>query len=213
MKVNNAKGGRLREMIAIDKAQMLPLNFKVNYIFTPLYVVMSLILLLVFGALMQARLVALGLVCLGVMALLTAGLLVMVPIVRKRAIRAELERYGFDTRKHDEIPDAAEEWDFSDEELSVSFNRYGMRVNGVLYYYNHLQKIVLTGNRYQRVSVMIVFIESPERCIALPAIPKVRKMLENYQITLENQETFDYILSDPEQAFTEIYKKGEVAVK
>lgn len=213
MKVHNAKGGRLREMIAIDKAQMLPLNFKVNYIFTPLYVVVSLILLLVFGALMQARLVALGLVCLGVMALLTAGLLLMVPIVRKRAIRAELERYGFDTRKRDEIPDAAEEWDFSDEELSVSFNRYGMRVNGVLYYYNHLQKIVLTGNRYQRVSVMIVFLESPERCIALPAIPKVRRMLENYQITLENQETFDYILSDPEQAFTEIYKKGEVAVK
>lgn len=213
MKVNNAKGGRLREMIAIDKAQMLPLNFKVNYIFTPLYVVMSLILLLVFGALMQARLVALGLVCLGVMALLTAGLLLMVPIVRKRAIQAELKRYGFDTRKRDELPDAAEEWDFSNKELSVSFNRYGMRVDGVLYYYNHLKKVVLTGNRYQRVSVMIVFIESPERCIALPAIPKVRKMLENYQITLENQETFDYILSDPEQAFTEIYKKGEVAVK
>ena len=130
---------RLREIIAYEKTQMLPLNFMVSYILVPIYVVVSLFLIGAFGILMeiddQKHLVP-GLLCLGAWALITIVLLASVPFVRRKTIRTELNRYEFDTSA--EIP--LQVYDFSTEDFSLKFDQFGMYVNEDLFYYNHLQK-------------------------------------------------------------------------
>lgn len=208
---NQKKNTRLRDMIRYEKSQMLPLNFAMSYIITPIYVILAVLLLANFGQLMEAggeNALPMGLTCLGVLAVLTAALLCLVPFVRKRAIRTELRRYRLDRKR---LPASQEEWDFSNKEISLAFNRYGMKVDGELYYYNHLRKLVITGNECQRVVIQFVFIVSEEQCILLPLNPQTLKMLEDFQVTLDNQETLDYILAEPEKAFAQIYAKGEVA--
>ncbi len=206
------KKGSLREMIALDKARMLPLNFRMNYLFKPMYVFLALVLLVVTGNLLNQDQIAAGAVCLALLALLTVLLLLMIPFVRKKAVQAEMKRYQIKRiRKDSSLPDTADEWDFSDKELSVKFNRYGMVAGGRLYYYNHLKKAVLTDNSYRRVNIMLVFVDGEEQCTVLPLSAKALRMLEDYQVKLDNQETLDYILDHPEEAFTRIYRTGEVS--
>ena len=208
------KKGSLREMIALDKARMLPLNFWMNYLVKPLYVLLSLIVLAFFGSFLQKGEAAPCLLLFGILVLLTAGLLYLTRLVRKKAVASEMKRYHIKRmRKITSEPAYADEWDFSDKELSVKFNRFGMVNGGRLFYYNHLKKAVLTDNQYRRVNIMIVFVDMSDQCIALPLSEKALKMLDCCQIKLENQETLDYILDHPEDAFLQIYDKSEVNLK
>lgn len=205
---------RLRDMVAADKKNMLPLNFAASYIGKPVYVVLAAILLILFGAFVDAGSFGGSVICLLLLALMTVALIYMKPFVRKRAVRAELERYDLKhmLEKRDRMA-SHKVWDFSTEELRVYFNRYGMGVGDERRYYNHMDKRVMTGNDYQRVGIFICFSDSEGQSILLPLNARVLKMLDDFQVTLDNQAALDYIFAHPEEAFTEIYSKGHVALK
>ena len=202
----SAKKAGLREMIAEDKERMLPLNFAYAYILKPAYVVLAFGSFLLFSGLLNAGNVPLGLVCLGLMGLLICLLLAAGPYVRKKAIQSELKRYQLD---RSDIS-SQDEWEFSENELSVRFNRYGMKLNGVLFYYNHMTKLVMTSNDHQRVVIFLYFAYTDDEGIALPLTPEALKMLSDFEVRLDNQPTLDQILEDPEGAFVKIYRHGKL---
>ena len=156
IETSDRKKPRLREMAALDKSRMLPLNYAFSYVLTPIYIVSALLLLIGIGAATGDGKVTAGLAGVILLAILTAVFLAGFPIVRKRAIRSERERYCFDT----EAVGSRTEWDFSQEELSVRFNRYGMVADGKLHYYNHLKKFVYTTNEFKRVGIYLGFSDS-----------------------------------------------------
>lgn len=204
---------RLRDMIAADKARMLPIMFGMSYIVTPIYVTVTFILLMAFGSLIDQGKVAAGLTCLGIAAALSAAVLIAVPIVRRKAIRTELERYDLDgmLRERDAL-DPQEIWDFSTEEISLTFDRYGMKLGGERFYYNHLTKLLLTDNPGSRVVIYLYFaiLDREEGGVAIPLTAGALRMLDDFDVKLDNQPMLDALLAHPEEAFTQIFKKGHI---
>lgn len=206
-----SKSPSLLTLIRYEKARMLPLNFTMSYIITPLYVLISIGLLVAFGTLMEkddAGNFIPGLLCLGAMALLSVGLLCLVPYVRKRAIAEEIARYDFDVS---DVGDQ-DEWDFSDGEHQTVFNRYGIVLDGQLHYYNHIRKVVTTDNQCQRVNISLLFVIDDDTYGSVPLTKSTLKVIRQFNIRLINQDKLDYIIGHKEQAFKEIYLKGAVTV-
>lgn len=64
----------LKEIVAYEKTQMLPLDFTVSYILTPIYAVVSILLIGAFAVLMEIddeKYLVHGLLCLGTFVLIT----------------------------------------------------------------------------------------------------------------------------------------------
>ena len=206
---SSKNGTRLSSLIKYEKARMLPLNFTMSYIITPLYVLLCTGLMIAFGLLINdSRHLIEALLCLFAMALLTLGLLLLVPYVKKKAIAHELARYDFDTAK---LKDR-DEWDFSDDDHQILFNRYGILLDGKLHYYNHIKKAVTVSNECQRVNIDLLFVIDEDTCGSVPLTASALKTLRQFGIQLINQKTLDYIVGHKEQAFREIYQKGSVTV-
>lgn len=207
---------RLRDMIAADRARMLPIMFRMAYIVTPIYVAVTFIILIAFCSLMDQGKVPAGLTCLGIAAVPTAAVLTAVPIVRKRAIRTELERYDLDgmLRERDALA-SQEVWDFSTEEISLTFDRYGMKLSGERFYYNHLTKLLLTDNPGSRVAIYLYFaiLDREEGGVAVPLTAETLKMLSDFDLKLDNQPMLDALFAHPEEAFAQIFKKGHISAE
>lgn len=204
------KGNKnLKEIIAFEKTQMLPLNFTVSYILTPIYAIVCFLLILTFAVLMaidDEKYLVEGLLCLGSFLLISIAFLASIPFVRKKAITIELQRYDFDTSDVEEC----EIFDFSTEDFSLKFDKNGMYVNEELFYYNHLNKYILTENYCKRVGIYIQFTLDEEHKITLSLSPTTLKMLECFEIELDNKHILDYIITNKEDAFKQIYNKGHV---
>ena len=202
----------LKEIVAYEKTQMLPLNFTVSYILTPIFAVISFLLIGAFAVLMEIddeKYLLQGLLCLGAFVLISIIFLVSVPLVRKKAIKMEFERYDFDTSKEEVL----EIYDFSTDDFSLKFDKYGMYVNNKLFYYNHLNKNVVTGNYLKRVGVYLQFALDEERRVTLSVNPTTLKMLESLEIKLDNRHILEYIISNKKDAFEQIYNKGYVVTR
>lgn len=202
----------LKEIVAYEKAQMLPLNFTVSYILTPIYAVVCFLLIGAFAVLMEIddeKYLVQGLLCLGAIVLISIIFLASIPLVRKKAIKTELARYDFDTSKEETL----EIYDFSTEEFSLKFDKHGMYVNDELFYYNHLEKMVVTGNYCKRVEIYLQFSLSKEQFVTISVNPTTLKMLECLEIKLDNRRILDYIITNKQDAFEQIYNKGYVVAR
>lgn len=202
----------LKEIVAYEKAQMLPLNFTVSYILTPIYAVVCFLLIGAFTVLMEIddeKYLVQGLLCLGAIVLISIIFLASIPLVRKKAIKTELARYDFDTSKEETL----EIYDFSTEEFSLKFDKHGMYVNDELFYYNHLEKMVVTGNYCKRVEIYLQFSLSKEQFVTISVNPTTLKMLECLEIKLDNRRILDYIITNKQDAFEQIYNKGYVVAR
>lgn len=198
-----------KNLIAMDKTRMLPWDFAASYIVTPVYLAACIVLTITFGVFMEMdsqKYLVHGLVCLGVFALLTAALLVSVPVLRKKTIDFELNRYDFDYSAEE----TREIYDFSSEETSLKFNKTGMCVDGKLYEYSRLQMKLETSNLGRRVVLWLAFSFPEEGIAVLPVAPTTLKMLEHFEIKLENEEMLRYILSNKKKAFRQIYSVGRI---
>lgn len=198
---------KFKEIVAYEKMQMLPLTFAFSYILTPIYAVLCFFLIAAFGVLMEIdddKYLSLGLLCLGAFLIITILFLACVPAVRKKAIKAELDRYDFDTTNEE----ALEIYDFSTDEISLKFDKYGMYVNDELFYYNHLSKMVITSNHLKRVGLYLQFALSEKHWVRLWVNSTTLKMLEHLEIKLDNAPVLEYILSNKAEAFEQIYNKG-----
>lgn len=210
--MNNKVG--LHGMIAADRANMTKLSFTFTYIVTPIYIAAAAALLTAFGVLSASGNYTAGLICFGILGALTAALLLSVPYVRRRTIADELRRYDIKSCLRElKRSEPQDEWDFSDEELSVLFSSYGMRVGDKLLYYNHLNKFVVTSNKYRRVGIYICFSNADDCHILLPLSSKSLRLLRDFDIALDNRQALDRILSAPKEAFAEIYDRGRLDMK
>ena len=201
----------LKEIVAYEKTQMLPLNFTVSYILTPIYAVVCFLLIGAFAVLMEIdddKYLLQGLLCLGAFVVISIIFLAIVPLIRKKAIKIEVERYDFDISKEESL----EVYDFSTDEFSLKFDKHGMYVNDELFYYIHLNKNVVTGNYLKRVGVYLQFALDEEHRVTLWVNPTTLKMLESLEIELDNRHILDYIISNKRDAFEQIYNKGYVVV-
>ena len=126
---------------------------------------------------------------------------------KKKSKRSTLQK--IDTSKEE----ALEIYDFSTDEFSLRFDKYGMHVNDKLFYYNHLSKNVVTGNYLKRVGVYLQFALNEEHRVTLLVNPTTLKMLESLEIKLDNMLVLDYIISNKKEAFEQIYHKGYVVAR
>ena len=196
-----------KNLIAIEKMQMLPWDFAVSYVVTPVYLAACIALTIAFGILMELdsqTYLTHGLVCLGTFAFITAAMLISVPILRRKTLNFELNRYDFDYSAEE----AQELYDFSNGELSLKFDKTGMYVDGERYEYNRLTRRLMTSNQGRRVWLGLEFSPPEEWSIALPVNPKTLKMLEHFEINLENEEVLRYMIENKEKAFRQIYGIG-----
>lgn len=208
MSEEKAKVG-LKEIIAYEKTQMLPLNFIVSYVLTPIYAVVCFLLIGTFAVLMEIddeKYLVLGLLCLGAFVFITIVLLAIVPFVRQKAIQVEIERYDFDSSTEESL----DIYDFSTDEFSLKFDKYGMYVNDEFFFYNHLYKDVVTNNYLKRVGVYLRFSLNQDYIVTLSVNPTTLKMLESLEIELDNSHILEYIISNKRDAFEQIYDKGYV---
>lgn len=211
MNKENKKFG-IKEIVAYEKMRMLPLTFAVSYILTPIYALVSLLLIGVFYLLMKIddeKYLVYGLFCLGAFVLISVLYLACVPLVRKKAIKAELEQYDFDASKVEEL----QTWDFSTEKYSLKFDRNGMYINDQLFYYNHLNKMVITSNYLKRIGIYLQFSLLEEFVVTLSVNPITLKMIECLEINLDNKYILEYIVSNKQAAFEQIYNKGYVVAR
>lgn len=209
--MNQLENMNFSEIVAYEKSQMLPLNFVMSYVLAPIYAAISFLLIGAFCVLMEiddTKFLFPGLICLGVWLLITIIFLLSVPFVRKKAIAAEMQRYDFDTSN----VEAAELWNFSTDDFSLKFDRFGMYVNDKLFYYTHLYKQIITSNYCKRVGIYLQFALSKEQAVTLYVNPVTLKLLQSLDIQLENQQTLEYILSNKEDAFRKIYDKGHLGI-
>ena len=203
------KNGRtLREAILYEKSKMLPLNFKITYIFTPIYTTVSLLLLAAFAFMMyldSEKLFCVGIFFLSLVGLLTLGMVFLIFSARKRAVEFEMKRYNFDISNEPEL----EVWDFSTEKLSLVFKSCGMFLNGEFHHFDVLQKAVFTNNHCKRINIFVVFIVSETEYVSFELDdPRIIKMIKTFRVKLDNDFTFDYILENKKLAFQAIYDKG-----
>ncbi len=201
----------LKEIMAYEKTQMLPLNFIASYVLTPIYAVICLVLMAAFAILMEIddeKYLVPGLICLGTLALLSIIFVASVPFVRKKAIKTEFDLYDFDTSEQESL----EIYDFSTDEISLKFDKYGMYVNNKLFYYSHLNKNVVTSNHLKRVGIYLQFALDEEHRVTLLLNPVTLKMLECLEIELDNNNILKYIIENKREAIEQIYNKGYVIV-
>ena len=186
---------------------MHPLNFTMAYIVIPCYALIGIILICAFAVLMYidgGRYMVHGMICLGLLVMLTIALIVSAAMIRKKVIKNQLQRYNFDTSKEE----PREQYDFSTEALSLVFDKYGLHVNNKLFYYNRLSKKLVISNNCKKIDLYLRFALSEEHYLMLYLDPTTLKMLECFEIRLENHDVLDRILSDPQKAFEKIYDRG-----
>ncbi len=206
---NTKKTAGFKEILAYEKSVMAPVRFRVNYIITPVYLIVSFGLMIAFGVLMdidEVKYLPYGLMILGFFVLITIGLLISVPLVRRREILYSLSFYDFDETQADE----QDTYDYSTDEHSVVFDKYGMNVDVELFWYNHM-KIFIDAQRYmQRILVSVVFCIDDNSYCQIPLSGTSIKMLRQFGIRILNPDVLEKITSDPYKAFETIYKKGEL---
>lgn len=203
---------KLRNVIANEKKYSHPLQSFINYRLTPIYLISMFVILTVGFVLMSIddeKYTAAFICLLGAFVLLSIGYVTYSMYLHKRIKNDETDRFDFDASKIK----PKDVWDFSGEDYQLTFNKYGMTVDGELYNYNHLMKYVNTANPLKRVVIDIVFALDEEHWISLPLNAELLKMLECLNIYLSNQEVLDYIVNNKEEALRQIMNYGQVKMK
>lgn len=210
------------DAIRSEAARLNRIRFVMNYVLVPAYLLLSLGGILVGGILMsidEQRYESTFIGILIAFVLLSVVFLASVPFVRRREIRIELRRYGFDASS---IAPGDEAFTcIFDEELTAVFDRHGVRLNDCDLAYHHFFISVVASNPANHVLVQLEFRLKREQPVPLPADATLasfavllRKeliwMFRQGFIRIENPEVLDHILEHPTDAFTQIYKYGRV---
>ncbi len=197
----------LKNITAYKKPIIPPINFFASYMLIITYILISLVVLasatvlLIIG---DGDFIIAGLMCIGVFIILSAVFFLFMPQVKQTTILNEIRRCDLDTKN----ARSAKFYDYSTDKYSLKFDDVGMLVNGKLYSYDELSKNILTDNHFKRINIYIRFSAQDGQTVTTRLDLKTLKMLEDFDIKLENQAELDYILSNQEAAFTQIYDKG-----
>lgn len=88
-----------------------------------------------------------------------------------------------------------------------------MYINNELFYFNYLNKNVVTDNYCKRVGIYIQLNLDKEHIVTLPVNPTSLKMLECLEVKLNNRHILDYVIANKKNAFEQIYNKDNVVAR
>lgn len=200
----------LKQILLYEKAVMHPLNRLMTYFVTPIYLGIAFMLIIAFAVLMEIddqKYFVLGLCLLALLAIFSVILLSMVPFIRKKVLRDELDSYDFNFSNLER----KSEYEYSLDDGIIKFDKYGMYVEDNLFYYNHLCISVITENYCHRVLIALRFALDDENFIQILLDKKALKMISDLQIPIQNENILNYILKNKENAFKQIYNKGYIS--
>ncbi len=205
---------KLKQIIAREKEIMLPLNFFVSYILTPMYVGVTALVLAVFGILMcidDEKYLFAGILCLGFLAVISVCMLAMIPYVNKEAIKTELDNFYFFYNFRQKIQFENPSWQFvAKDGTKFVFDRDGVVAGNISFPYEQTEFRIITDNYCKRVNIFIRAIVGDNEPIDLSLVQYL-DMLEYCNMKVSNQATLEYILTNTEDAFKQIYTKGFVS--
>ena len=202
----------LKQILLYEKAVMHPLNRMTTYVITPIYLGVALLLIIAFAVLMEIddeKYLVVSLCFLALLAIFTVVFLSAVPFIRKKVLRDELDSYSFDFSDLEHKT----EYEYSFDDSIIKFDKYGMYVEGHLFYYNHLYISVVTNNYCHRILIDLRFALDDENFIQIRLDEKMLKMISDLHIPIQNEDILNYILNNKEDAFKQIYNKGYLSIK
>ena len=212
----------LKKFLIKEKENMNPIRFKINYIFTPIYLLTTVILFGIIGILLsidEEKYKVLCLVLFGVFALSNVVLLASTPFIRKKEIKIELSRHDF-TIREELLQYNIRSLDYSkfglSKDLDVVFDKRGLRVNNKDYMYEDFSIYVSTGNHNMRVEIVVDFIlqsEDEKLFMIFNMDNDLLNVIVNYNLQIKNKKVLDYIINDKEKAFNEILSHGQIRDK
>lgn len=193
--------------VKLEKRYMNPIRFRTNYRIVPAYGIfcaLCLILGLVLMEIDDKKFLPVFLGLFALMAVVTVWLLRQVPATRKAELKAELDRYDFDTG---DIP-AQKTYEFFDEGMELTLDANGMTVEGKFCWYGHLKPALVTTNRFHRVWLAIQFGEDPKTALFVPLSAELIHAVQNLPIPLTNPERLDFLLTHKENVIAQVYNTG-----
>ncbi len=147
-----------------------------------------------------------GVLCLGFIGVLSVAVVCMGVFIKKEALRTELMLNDFNTENIED-----NEWyDFSADNLILIFDKNGIRLNDEFYYYNHFSKTLITDNEFLRINIYVVFYLDEENALSMRLDSRILKVLERFNVELNNQKVLEYIINNKEEAFKQIYTRGYI---
>lgn len=212
----------LKKFLIKERENMNPIRFKINYIFTPIYLLTTVILFGIIGILLsidEEKYKDLCLVLFGVFALSIVVLLASTPFILKKEIKIELSRHDFAIRE-ELLQYNIRCLDYSkfglSKDLDVVFDKAGLRVNNKDYLYEDFAIYVSTGNHNMRVEIVVDFIlqsEDEKLFMIFNMDNDLLNVIVNYNLQIKNKKVLDYIINDKEKAFKEILSHGRIRDK
>ena len=198
----------LKKFLIKERENMNPIRFKINYIFTPIHLLTTVILFGIIGILLnidEEKYKLLCLVLFGVFALSIVVLLASTPFILKKEIKIELSRHDFAIRE-ELLQYNIRSLDYSkfglSKDLDVVFDKAGLRVNNKDYLYEDFAIYVSTGNHNMRVEIVVDFIlqsEDEKLFMIFNMDNDLLNVIVNYNLQIKNKKVLDYIINDKEK--------------
>jgi len=119
---------KLNDIMKFEKENMNKIRYITNYRIVPAYAGLVMVCLAIVGILMEMDETRYTPTAIGIfvfIGVVTIGLLSATPLVRKKEIEAEMNRYDFDIAG----VEAKNIYDFSGDEVSFRFDKNGMYIN------------------------------------------------------------------------------------
>jgi hypothetical protein len=209
---------RLRNWIKIKKHQTSRIRFTVNYIVLPAMfgaVVIMLSLVCIFMAIDEQKYVTLAVVLFCVIGVVLAATVAVtylsVPIIRKRELQIECAKYDFDYAGEIHNIESIYLWIWeTDEACKIDFEPLGIQFNDHFYLYSECTASVETSSRSYRIDITIRFCFENDKYFSMVLEGYLIKIISKFDIQIVNQEIYDYIIHNKEQAFDQIYRYGDV---
>lgn len=204
----------LRNIIKEEKKQMNPIRAKINFVVVPIYLIIMVTILTTIGILLsidENKYTNFSLILVFIFILMSISLLISIPIIRKKEVEIESNKYDFTINKEEKDEYVLKTIDGTDCIINSEY----IIIDNKKYQHDDFYIEVVTNNYLLTVQILIefVFIESDE-VVAPYWNFKLNNELLNaiikYNININNKEMFDYVINNKKEAFKQILKYGYI---
>lgn len=209
-----SKKHSFKDIIQKEKEQMNPIRAKINFVIVPIYFSAMIIILTAIGILLSIdvnKYTYLSLILLSIFVLMLIALLISVPIIRKKEVEIEANKYNFTIDKDEKSEYVLKSIDGIDCKINKEF----LIVGNDKYKYDNFQIEIMAYSHLLTVQIVIefIFILSDEfiaPCWCFKLDHELFNAIVKYNIEINNQEIFSYIINNKEDAFKQILKYGYI---
>lgn len=203
---------------------MNKIRFVMNYIITPIYLVAVLIGLTIGGILMsinEEQFTPVFIFIMIILGIITIALMASVPIVRKKELSIELAKNIYDMSNTDDKDEYHFDITHGYDIVSVELAHNGLMFDKTHFNYDEFEISLETTKYLNLINIYILFSikdnasnlknwDENELFFQLKLSPDLVYAIHKFNIEIENPDVLDYILSNREQAFKQIYNYGYI---